>query len=78
MAIWDAAGPTARICSLRVAFVIFGWPFSSRTGLPSLSVSGTSYWVGWTTVTFAYSPKVWTTPWETRTSASTNERGSRM
>ena len=50
MAIWDAAGPTARTCSLRVAFVILGWPFSSRTGLPSLSVSGTSYWVGWTTV----------------------------
>ena len=46
IAICDAAGPTAMICSVNVDFFVFGWPFSSSTGLPSLSVTGSSYSVG--------------------------------
>ena len=42
MAIWEAAGPTAMTCSVSVDFLVFGWPFSSSTGLPSLSVIGSS------------------------------------
>ena len=42
MAICEAAGPTARTCSVSVAFFVLGWPFSSRTGLPSLPVTGSS------------------------------------
>ncbi len=53
MAICEAAGPTAMTCSVSVDFFILGWPFASSTGLPSLSVSGSSYWVGWTTVAVA-------------------------
>ena len=53
IAICEAAGPTAMTCSVSVDFFILGWPFSSSTGLPSLSVSGSSYWVGWTTVALA-------------------------
>ncbi len=42
MAICDAAGPTAITCSVSVTFFVFGCPFSSRTALPSLSVTGSS------------------------------------
>ena len=48
MAIWEAAGPTAMTCSVSVDFFIFGWPVASSTGLPAVSVSGSSYSVGWT------------------------------
>ena len=43
IAICEAAGPTAMTCSVSVDFLVFGWPFSSRTGLPSLSMTGSSY-----------------------------------
>ena len=46
--------------------------------MPSLSASGTLYWLGCATVTFAYGLKVWTTPWDTSARASINESGSRM
>ena len=78
MAICEAAGPTAITCSVSVDFFVLGWPFSSRAGLPSLSVIGSSYEVGCTTAAFAYAPNVWTTPWETRISARTKDTGRRM
>jgi hypothetical protein len=53
IAIWEAAGPTAMTCSVSVDFFILGWPFASSTGLPSLSVSGSSYCVVWTTFALA-------------------------
>ncbi len=32
--ICEAAGPTAMTCSVNLVFLVLGWPFSSRTGLP--------------------------------------------
>src|SRR5262249_62252708 len=50
MAICEAAGPTAITCSVSFDFLVVGWPFASRTGLPSLSTIGSSYSVGLGTV----------------------------
>ncbi len=52
MAICEAAGPTAMTCSVSLAFFVFGWPLSSRAGLPSLSVTGSSCATDWTTAAF--------------------------
>src|SRR5262245_50846368 len=78
MAICEAAGPTAMTCSVSVDFLVFGCPCSSSTGLPSMSVTGSSYWLGCTTVAVAYGLNVCTTPWETSTSASTDRKSTRL
>src|SRR5574339_1126832 len=78
IAICEAAGPTAMTCSVSLDFLVLGWPFSSRTGLPSLSTTGSSYSEGCTTVAVGYALKVCTVPCETRIRARTTDNGNRM
>ena len=40
MAICDAAGPTAMVCSVSGDVLVVGCPFSSSTGLPSSPSTG--------------------------------------
>ncbi len=78
IAICDAAGPTAIVCSLAVARSVTVLPFSSLIGWPAASVFGLSYVTGWTSSTVLYGSNVCTTPCDTSTTASTSESGSRI
>ena len=70
-----ATGPIAMICSVSRAFFVFGCPLSSRTGLPSGSVTGSSYSTGCTTATCAYGAKFMGTPCHTSTGARHHREG---
>ena len=78
MATWDAAGPTASVCSVTVTFSVTGLPWASLTGAPEGSSFGWSTTTGWTSATFLYGASVCTTPCDTRASATISDRGSRM
>jgi hypothetical protein len=43
----------AMTCSVSLAFRVLGWPFSSRTSVPSAPVTGSSYSTGCITAAFA-------------------------
>src|SRR5690349_25149256 len=62
IAIWDAAGPTAIVCSVIVTGLVFWWPCASRTGFPFASVTGSSYVTGWRSAAVLYGERVATTP----------------
>src|SRR5262249_61067464 len=74
----EAGGSPAITCSVKVAFFVLGCPLSSRTGLPCLSVMGSSYCVGCTTLPFAYGLNVCTTPCDTKSRAKMTARGRRI